>query len=66
MPKIQDDLIGVAEASELTGLDRRTIHRKVDRGELKAAVKLPGLRGAYLFRRSDIEQIAAAREGSAA
>lgn len=47
-------LIGVAEASELTGLDRRTLHRKVERGELTAITKLPGLRGAYIFNRSDI------------
>ncbi len=57
VPKIQDDLIGVAEASQLTGLDKRTLHRKVDSGELIPVTKLPGLRGAYIFNRADIEAL---------
>lgn len=52
------DLIGSKEAAELTGLDLRTIHRRVERGELPTAGKLPGLRGAYLFNRTDIEALA--------
>lgn len=48
------DLVGVSEASTLTGLDRRTLHRKVKRGELHAVSKLPGLRGALIFNRADI------------
>lgn len=55
----------MAEASELTGLDRRTIHRMVERGELKPVSKLPGLRGAYIFNRADIERIAAERKAAA-
>ena len=54
MPKKLETLIGVAEASELTGLDRRTIHRKAERGEIEPVSKLPGLRGAYIFNRSDL------------
>lgn len=50
-------LIGVAEASKLTGLDRRTLHRRVERGELHPVSKLPGLRGAYIFDRSEIEEL---------
>lgn len=66
MRKIEESLIGVAEASEIAGIDRRTIHRMVDRGELAPASKLPGLRGAYIFNRADIERIAADRKGEAA
>lgn len=51
------DLVGVAEAAEMTGLDRRTLHRKVERGELHAVSKLPGLRGAYIFNRADIDAL---------
>lgn len=61
VPKIQGELIGVAEASEITGLDKRTLHRKVERGELQAVSKLPGLRGAYIFARSEIERLAKER-----
>lgn len=57
MPQIGIELIGVAEASEITGLDRRTIHRKVDRGELTPVSKLPGLRGAYIFDRNEVEAL---------
>lgn len=48
------DLIGVAEASAILSLDRRTIHRMVERSELEPASKLPGLRGAYIFDRATI------------
>lgn len=61
MPKIQNNLIGVAEASQITGLDKRTLHRKVERGELTPVSKLPGLRGAYIFNRSEIEKLARER-----
>lgn len=57
MPKNENtakNLIGVAEAAKLTGLDRRTLHRKVERGELPYVTKLDGLRGAYIFNRSDV------------
>lgn len=55
------ELIGIAEAAHLTGLDRRTLHRMIDKGELQPASKLPGLRGAYVLNRSDIEALAAKR-----
>lgn len=49
------ELIGVAEAAEIIGRDKRTVHRMVARGELEPASKLPGLRGAFVFRRADVE-----------
>jgi predicted DNA-binding protein (UPF0251 family) len=57
------DLIGTAEAADITGLDRRTLHRKVERGELKVVQKLPGLRGSYIFNRRDIIALKALAEG---
>lgn len=58
MPRIKPDLIGTAEASKLTGLDKRTIQRMVIRGELTPAHKMDGLRGALVFRRVDVEALA--------
>jgi len=59
MPKNaeQHNLVGVAEAARITGLDRRTLHRKVERGELAAVGKLEGKTGAYIFNRADIEAL---------
>lgn len=53
----EPELIGVAEAAAIVGVDRRTIHRMVQRGELATASKLPGLRGAYVFNRADIDSL---------
>lgn len=44
-----DGLLTTAELADRWGVSVRTIHRKVETGELTPAVKLPGLRGAYLF-----------------
>jgi excisionase family DNA binding protein len=54
-----DDLITVAEAAELLDTSVATIHRRIKSGNLPAAKKLPGLRGAVLLRRSDVEAVAA-------
>lgn len=53
-----DDLIGSAEAAEILGKDQATISRWVANGTLKPATKLPGLSGAFLFHRTDIETLA--------
>lgn len=60
------DLVGAAEASQISGKDRRTIHRMVTRGDLPYVKKLDGLRGAYLFNRSDIEALLTPATGDAA
>lgn len=57
------DLIPTAEVAAILGKEVRTVHRMVERRELTPAVKTPGLRGAYLFRREDVERLA---QGSAA
>lgn len=59
MPK-PSDLIPTSEVARLRDVDVRTVHRWVARGELTPAVKAPGLRGAYLFRRSDVLAAASA------
>lgn len=59
---MQTELISTAEA--LTVLKRKspsTITRLVQTGRLTPAAKLPGIRGAYLFNRADIEALAGDR-----
>lgn len=55
MPNIDTELISTKEASELLGDNniRKTI-RRIEAGDLTPARKLPGLRGAYIFNRSDV------------
>lgn len=55
----QNDLITTAQACEvLGGMHPSTINRWVQMGKLAPAHKLPGARGANLFRRRDIEKLA--------
>ena len=56
------DLIGAAEAAEIAGVKRSTITRWAEAGTLKPVTKLPGLTGAYLFARSDVEALLAPSE----
>lgn len=54
-----DNLIGSTEAITLLGIDRSTLSRWVTHHHtLTPVFKLPGRSGAYLFLRSDIEQLA--------
>lgn len=57
MARKASDIVGAAEACDLLGIDRSTIARWVQLGKLKPAHKLPGLRGAFLFHRRDIEAL---------
>lgn len=60
MPKVQpDDLIPTDEAARLLGCDVSTIARWVRSGKLTPTIKAPGLRGAMLFSRSDVQSIKA-------
>lgn len=56
MPDI-DNLISTSEAAGIVGESVRQFIRRVEAGSIKPAKKLPGLRGAYLFERSDVERI---------
>lgn len=59
------DLISAAQAAELLECSVATVHRRVAEGELTEAVKLHGLRGARLFRRSDVLALAEQTTGAA-
>lgn len=50
------DLIGSAEACRILNVNNSTLTRWVAAGNVKAAHKLPGKNGAYLFIRADIER----------
>lgn len=53
-----DGLIPTSVASSLLGKPAAAISRMVRTGRLTPAHKLPGLTGAYLFRRTDVEALA--------
>ena len=53
------DLIPSSEAAVIVGLTQRTFNRRVDAGVIVPAMVLPGEKGTRLFRRSDIEKLAA-------
>ena len=53
-----DELIGSAEACEILGFSLATLTRRIKAGTIKAT-KLPGVTGAYVFSRSEIEAAAA-------
>lgn len=55
------DLIPTADAAQILGCHVRTVHRFVESGDLKPAVRMPGLRGALMFRRADVERLAKRR-----
>lgn len=52
------DLIPSAEAAALLRLPISTFHERVRAGAIEEAVKMPGLRGARMFDRAYIEQLA--------
>jgi excisionase family DNA binding protein len=62
MDKNTGTKIGVTEAAQLLGVDTRTIHRRILRGELTAEKLNGGLRAAYLLERSEVEAKAAAND----
>ena len=54
-------LIGAASVSAILGCSRREVTRLVERGVLEPAMKLDGLRGAYLFDPDVVAALAAER-----
>ncbi len=52
-----DTLIPTAEVARIKGVHVRTVHRWVDKGLLVPAAKAPGIRGALLFRASDVDSL---------
>jgi excisionase family DNA binding protein len=60
------DLLSSAQACERLGIDRSTLSRRVARGEIKAALKLPGETGAYLFDPAEVERAKAEQDKAVA
>ncbi|MFE4469509.1 helix-turn-helix domain-containing protein [Leifsonia sp. NPDC056824] len=60
MEPTNNELIGTNEASKILNIDRTGVIRRVAAGELVPVQKLPGTRGAYIFNRSDVEELAKA------
>ena len=56
-----DELLTSTQAGQIIGRSGRTVIRQAELGQIPVAAKLPGPNGAYLFRRSEIEAIAAER-----
>lgn len=54
MPNV-DDLLTTAQVAKILNRAIPTVNKYATTGELPHAHKLPGLRGAYLFRREDVE-----------
>lgn len=54
-----DDLIPTAEACRILDRDRSVLSRWVTAGRIKPALRAPGLRGAMMFRRVEVEALAA-------
>lgn len=54
-------LLPTAVVARRLGYTPRHVARLVERGEIKPAMTAPGARGAYLFRRADVEALAERR-----
>lgn len=51
------NLLTSAEVCDmLGGIDRSTLSRMVKEGRITPAIKLPGLRGAFLFEPTEVER----------
>ncbi|MBW8025326.1 DNA-binding protein [Clavibacter michiganensis subsp. michiganensis] len=65
MTNLDGDLITTRQAADLIGESVRQTTRRIDAGTLTPAHKLDGLRGAYLFRRTDVETFIQQRDEAA-
>lgn len=66
MPNTPDELLTSSQAGTILNRSYRTVIRLADLGKLPIAAKLPGPNGAYLFRRGDVEKLAAQRSEASA
>lgn len=57
------ELIGSADVCALLGIERSTLIRWVQLGQVTAAIKMPGKSGAYLFDSEYIAGLVEAKEG---
>jgi hypothetical protein len=51
------DQISVIEAAKLLGINSRTIHRRITRGDFKLVTKFDGVRGTYVLNRQEIQSL---------
>lgn len=58
------ELLRTKEAADLLDEGVRKFIRRVERGEITPAMKLDGIRGAYLFNRSDVEALLSGERAS--
>lgn len=56
-----DDLVPSITAAEIVGVHRQTFNKFVNLGRIRPAVTVPGVTGARLFRREDVEAFAESR-----
>jgi excisionase family DNA binding protein len=66
MPDALGPAIGTAEAMQLLGVSKDTLIRMAARGEITPLHKMPGITGAYVFDRAEVEKVAAERTAKAA
>lgn len=52
-----DSLMTSAEVCDRLGIDRSTLSRWVASERITPATKLPGIRGAFLFARPEVERL---------
>ena len=60
-----ETLLGSDEASTILGVHRATFLRWVADGDIEAVHQLPGVNGAKLFRRADVDALKVRREKEA-
>lgn len=56
-----DDVIGSSEATQILNVDKSTLSRWVASGLISPLKQFPGRTGAMVFRRADVEKLAAER-----
>lgn len=57
IPVQRDDLLTSTQAGALIGKSGRTVIRLMEAGQITPVAKLPGSKGAFLFRRADVERL---------
>jgi excisionase family DNA binding protein len=57
-------LLSTSEAADYAGVSVATVTRWVHAGTLKPAGKVPGLRGAFMFTKEDVDALLAERKAS--
>lgn len=63
MRSVEDELLTTAEVAALLGRSVPTINRWAVEERLIPVMKVPGLRGPRLYRRADVEALAATNSG---